>query len=447
MPLTVKEVRNAKPGRLLDGKGLYLLTKPEFAKNKDGSLILDGDGDKIPTGKGGAQSWVLRTQCAAFPDEVNPKTGKPYLKRKDFGLGGVTLDPIPSPLPLHKKKLLTLAEAREKARIWRDLAKNGINPSEYWRADTEPAPIPTFEQAAREYHKQVAKGWRNGKHSKQWLETLKLYAFPAIGGTTVDRIDAPDIQKLLLPIWLAKGETARRVRQRIGVVLDYAHGKGWRETEAPMRALNQLMGGIKQPKGGNFNAMPYKDLPAFMAKLRAGDFAVGRVALQFLILTAARSGEVRKAKWGEIDLDAAEWRVPAANTKTGRPHIVPLVPAAVELLQQMRRLFGGRAGDLVFPGTKGTMSDATLAKMLRTNGGGDHTVHGFRSTFRDWAADTGFADAWAEAALAHGNPDKTEAAYKRTTYFEQRREKLMPAWASFALSDGSNVIHLVRESA
>ncbi len=205
-----------------------------------------------------------------------------------------------------------------------------------------------------------------------------------------------------------------------------------------MRALNQLLKGIKQAKGSNFAAMPYAGLPAFMAGLRGGEFSVGRLALQFLILTAARSGEVRKAKWGEIEV--AEWRVPAENTKTGKPHIVPLVPAATDLLDQMRGLFGGRDEEFVFPGNKDVMSDATLAKALRVNGGSDYTVHGFRSTFRDWAADTGFADAWAEAALAHGNPDKTEAAYRRTTYFEQRRDKLMPAWASFALNDSSNVV-------
>jgi len=405
MPLTVKQVQSAKPGRLSDGKGLYMLTKPS-----------------------GAKSWVLRVQYEGH--------------RRDFGIGGVTLDAIPSPLPLHKKTLLTLAEAREKARIGRDMAKNGINPNDHWRADVEPESAPTFEAAAREYHKQVAKGWRNGKHKDQWLSTLEFYAFPILGSLRVDEISAPTLQRVLLPIWLSKGETARRVRQRIGVVLDYAHGKGWRDTEAPMRALNQLMGGIKQPKGGNFAAMPYKALPAFVAKLREAEFSVGRIALQFLILTAARSGEVRKAKWGEIDLEAAEWRVPAANTKTGRLHIVPLVPAAVDLLKQMQGLFGGRAGDLVFPGTKAMMSDATLTKALRVAGAGDYTVHGFRSTFRDWAADTGFADAWAEAALAHGNPDKTEAAYKRTTYFEQRRDRLMPAWAAFALNDSSNVLQL-----
>jgi integrase len=251
----------------------------------------------------------------------------------------------------------------------------------------------------------------------------------------IDEVDAASIQRVLTPIWLSKGETARRVRQRIGVVLDYAHGKGWRDTEAPMRAVTQLMGGIKQRQGGHFAAMPYKALPDFMATLRESEFAVGRRALEFLILTAARSGEVRKARWRDIDLEAGEWHVPAENAKTGKLHIVPLVAAASAILDDLYQKFEPCPDDFVFPGLNGAMSDATLAKAQRSAGGGDYTVHGFRSTFRDWAAENGFADAWAEAALAHVNPNRTESAYRRTTFFEQRRDKLMPAWADFA---GSN---------
>ena len=327
----------------------------------------------------------------------------------------------------------------------RELAKAGINPSSAWAQ--EDLIVPTFEAAARQYHGEVKKGWRNGKHGSQWLSTLEAYAFPIIGSTSIDAVDAEAIQKVLLPIWLTVPETGRRVRQRIGAVLDFAHSRKWRDTDAPMRAVNALMGRIKQPKRGNFAAMPYAELPAFMAKLRAGDFSIGRHALQFLILTVPRSGEVRKARWREVDLEAAEWRQPPENTKAGKPHIVPLVPAAIEILKELVGLFAPTPDDLIFPGLKGMMSDATLAKVLRVNGGAGVTVHGMRSTFRDWAAETGFADAWAEAALAHLNPDKTEAAYKRTTFFQQRKEKLMPAWASYALGDGSNVISLAERRA
>jgi len=390
--LSVRKIEHAKPGRYADGHGLYLLVKPS-----------------------GTKSWVLRVQHNG--------------RRHDFGLGAAITGLIDVDLPIQKRKSLTLVQAREKARMARELAKAGINPSSYWRAREET--VPSFEQVAKEYHGQVSKGWRNGKHGDQWLATMKAYAFPVIGAKLVDEIDARDIQRALAPIWLTKGETARRVRQRIAAVLDYAHGRGWRQSEAPMRAVNQLLGGLKQPKGGNFAAMPYNELPAFMAKLRQGEFSVGRLALQFLILTAARSGEVRKARWADVDAEAREWRVPPANSKTERLHIVPLVPAAVDILNEIRGAFGINPGDFIFPGLKGQMSDATLAKVLRTNGGGNYTVHGFRSSFRDWAADHGFPDGWAEAALAHANGNRVEGAYKRTTFFSQRQEKLMPAWEVF----------------
>ncbi|MCH8616542.1 tyrosine-type recombinase/integrase [Sphingomonas sp. SM33] len=408
MALTVKQVLNAKPGRHSDGKGLYLLVKPS-----------------------GSRSWVLRVQHRG--------------RRQDFGLGSVAMAPIDVAIPLHKRRSLTLGEAREKARIGRELAKAGINPSAEWRQEEER--IPTFTDVAEEYHAQVSKSWRNGKHGDQWLNTLRAYAFPTMGKLKVDEIDAATVHRALLPIWLSKGETARRVRQRIGVVLDYAHGKGWRSSEAPMRALAQLMSGIKQPKGNNFAAMPYRDVPTFMSKLEASDFSVGRKALHFLILTAARSGEVRKARWRDVDLEAREWRIPPENSKTARLHIVPLVPAAAAVLQDLREAFPGKPNDLVFPGLNGLMSDATLAKALRVAGGDQFTVHGFRSAFRDWAAETGFADAWAEAALAHTNPNRTESAYKRTTFFEQRRDKLMPAWASFVTNKSSNIISLAESRA
>jgi integrase len=261
-------------------------------------------------------------------------------------------------------------------------------------------------------------------------------------------VDAAAIQKVLLPFWLTKGETARRVKQRIGAVLDYAHAKGFRSSEAPMRAVNQLMRGIKQPKAGNFAAMPYKDLPAFIATVRDGGLSSGRLALQFLILTAARPGEVRFMQWKDVDLDAAEWRVPPEKAKADKLHIVPLVPAAIDILKLAASLNPPKPNGYVFPGLKGkTMSDATMAKVQRMAGGGDYTVHAMRSAFRDWAADNGYADSWCEAALAHLNPNKTEAAYRRTTFFEQRRDRLMPAWAAFVLNDQSKVVSLAEKRA
>lgn len=405
MTLTVKQVQHAKPGRHSDGKGLYLLVKPSRSK-----------------------SWVLRVQHGG--------------QRRDFGLGSVVLQSTGGMIPIERRKLLTLEEAREKARIGRGLAKAGINPSEEWRRQDEPEPH-SFRKMAEECHRQALKGWKNGKHRDEWLGSLERYAFPMIGPVSVEDVDAAAVHRVLLPIWLTKSETARRAKQRIGVVLDHAHAKGLRSAEAPMRAVNQLMKGIRQPKRGSFAAMPYKDLPAFMAKLRGSDVSVGKLALQFLILTAARSGEVRGATWSELDLEAAEWRNPADRMKAGKLHIVPLVPAAIDILKEMQGLFTTGPDDLVFPGMKGPMSDATMAKVLRVHGGEAFTVHGFRSAFRDWAADTGFADAWAEAAIAHANPNKTESAYRRTTYFEQRRDRLMPAWADF-LGGTTNVISIAK---
>lgn len=173
-------------------------------------------------------------------------------------LGGFTAEPIRTSLPIEKRKTLTLTEAREKARIGRELAKAGLNPSDEWRQGSAEVGR-TFRAVAEECHRQAVKGWKNTKHRDEWLSSLERYAFPVLGDLSPDEVDAAAIQRVLLPIWLPKGETARRVKQRIGTVLDYAHAKGWKATEAPMRATNQLMRGIRQAKGGNFAAMPYAD--------------------------------------------------------------------------------------------------------------------------------------------------------------------------------------------
>lgn len=388
--LTPMEVKNAKAGRHADGKGLYLLVKPS-----------------------GAKSWVLRVQVGG--------------RRRDYGLGSLDL--------------VSLAEARDRALEYRKAAKSGLDPS-LERKKAQRA-IPTFEEAARRYHETVKVSWRNGKHTDQWLSTLKAHAFPTIGSLRVDHIDAPTIQSVLLPIWLILPETARRVRQRITSVLDFAHGQGWRATETPRNAINTLMKRIKQPRrSGGFAAMPYVELPALMGKLKSETPTGGRLALQFLILTAARSGEVRGARWEEIDFEKAQWNIPADRMKAGEPHSVPLPPDAVEVLRQARELTTVRKDRPIFPGLKGQpFSDATLAKVLRVAGGGAYTVHGMRSAFRDWIAEqTTFPGDWAEAALAHTLPNKVEAAYKRTKFLDQRR-KLMTAWASFVGGD-TNVVRL-----
>lgn len=388
--LTAVQVKSARPGRHADGKGLYLLVKPS-----------------------GAKSWVLRVQVSG--------------RRRDFGLGSLDI--------------VSLTEARDKAQACRKMAKEGLDPAlERKKANRL---VPTFREAAESYHAAVKGSWRNGKHADQWLATLEAHAFPTIGSTRVDHVDAPMVQSVLLPIWLTLPETARRVRQRVGSVLDYAHGQGWRSTETPRNAVNTLMNRIKQPRRGpGFAAIPYAELPVFMSLLRDDQPSVGRLALQFAILTAARSGEVRGATWDEIDFEKEQWNIPAGRMKAGVAHSVPLSPLALELLRTIKELTGGRPGRPIFPGLKGKpLSDATLGKVLRVAGGVGYTVHGMRSAFRDWVAEqTTFPGDWAEAALAHTPPNKVEAAYKRTTFLEQRR-KLMAAWADY-LTEVSNVVQL-----
>jgi integrase len=360
---------------------------------------IDGDGLMMEIAPGGSRSWKLRVRVDG--------------KRRDFGLGSLSI--------------VTLIEAREKAREYRRLIAQGIDPVA--EKKKEKIVIPTFRAAAEQVHAEHKASWKNGKHQVQWITTLETYAYPFIGDRLVNDIEGPQIRKALLPIWLSKPETARRVRQRIGAVLDWAYVNGFRDSEAPMRSLSK--GLPRQPKDdGHFAAMPYTEIPVFIAKLRERT-SIGRVAMEVLILTAARSGEIRGATWGEFDLDKAMWSIPATRMKMGRPHFVPLAPQVLEALERAKA-FSAPCTDLVFPGMKlkTPMSDMTLLKILRNMEAGV-TVHGFRSTFRDWVADkTDFPGEVAEAALAHANSNKVEAAYRRTDFFEKRKA-LMDDWAAF----------------
>lgn len=370
------------PGRYMDGDGLMLEVKPS-----------------------GSKSWVVRLQANG--------------KRRDYGLGSF--------------KDIGLSEARDLARDYRKKLRLGLDPIAAQRAIST---TPTFAEAAATVHEEHKRGWRNGKHGAQWLATLKTYAFPAIGQLQVDAVTTGDVRDLLADIWLTKPETARRVRQRIGTVMDYAHGKGWREPFV-MSAVNKAL--PKQPrKSGRFEALPYSDVPAFLAKLRER-VSVGRLALEALILTAARSGEIRLARWSEIDMDNATWTVPAERMKAGKTHVVPLSNAAISLFKRAAEFRTGGSG-LVFPGAKRgrPLSDMTLLKILRDMNV-DATVHGFRSSFRDWCAEeTSFSGEVAEAALAHAIQNKVEAAYRRTDFLEKRR-KLMNSWGAFCSGSASIV--------
>ncbi|MES2698801.1 MAG: integrase arm-type DNA-binding domain-containing protein [Pseudomonadota bacterium] len=377
--LTAAQVRNLKtPGRYMDGDGLALvITAPQ---------------------KG---YWVLRAT-------VNGR-------RRDIGLGSLDL--------------VKLAEAREAAIDMRRDIQRGLDPvAERKRQKIE---ILTFKAAAKKVHAEQTASWKNGKHQDQWLNTLESYAFPKLGDRLVNDIEGPLIREVLLGIWLSKPETARRVKQRIGVVLDWAYANGMRLTEAPMRSLNRAL--PRQPKkDGHFAAMPYEDVPAFIEHLHKRN-SVTRLALEFLILTAARSGEVRGAKWSEIDLESKLWTVPANRMKVGKKHTVPLTAAAINVLERARPFYA-ECSDLVFPGRNvlRPLSDMTLLKVMRC-AELPFTVHGFRSAFRDWAAErSSYPGEVAEAALAHTVANRVEAAYRRTDYLDKRK-LLMKDWADFVM--------------
>ena len=263
------------------------------------------------------------------------------------------------------------------------------------------------------------------------MSSLRRHAFPGLGRRRIDHITVADIQAALEPIWTEIPDMARKVRQRIGTVLNFAHGKGWRATEAPGKSVS--MGLAKRKKPGNYAAMPYAEVPAFVAALNRAPSTFGRMALLFTIYTAARSGETRNARWSHIDFEQRLWTRPAELMKMREAHSVTLNEGAIAILRQIESLQRG-ADDLIFPSTKGTpLSDMTLSKVVR-EARHPYTVHGFRSSFRDWAAENmpEVPDPVAEAALAHAVPDKIVAAYKRTVFVEMRRG-LLAAWSEFLL--------------
>ena len=374
----------------------------------------DGDGLFLLVGKRGGKSWMVRIQ----------KDGR----RRDIGLGSASKVPL---------KL-----ARQRASEVREQVEAGIDPvAERAKA----AGIPTFREAAKQVHAEHKASWKNAKHKAQWLSTLETYAFPAFGDRSVAQVDAPAVRDALAAIWLEKPETARRLRQRIRTVIDWAVAKGYRESALAMPVIDKALP-KQRAKVRHHKALPYAELPAFMADLRETE-SMGRQALEAVILTAARSGEVRLATWGELDLEAATWTVPAERMKAGREHIVPLSAPAVALFERMKaHRRDDASAALVFPGMKRgkPLSDMTLTKAMRDMGK-EETPHGFRSTFRDWVAEqTTWPADLAEAALAHVVSDKTVAAYQRGSMLEKRRE-LMAVWADYCEgASGGNVVRLAR---
>lgn len=361
----------------------------------------DGDGLFLRVTGVGVGQWKLRIQHDG--------------KRRDIGLGS--------------SKLVSLAAARAKAADARKAIREDGRDLIAEKREAKAATI-TFREAALALHEAHKHQWANAKHSSQWLATLKTYAFPSLGAKPVGVIAARDIIAAIAEVWTAKPETGRRVRQRICAVLDYAHARGWRTSEAPARSLTAGKGLPKQAGGKHHPAMPYAEVPAFLTRLRVTGGVWGRLALEFLIFTAARSQEVRLATWEEFDLEGRLWTVPAEHMKMRRAHSVPLSPEALAVLHSALavRLRGTK---LVFPGAnRSIMSDMTLLAVIRRMKE-PVTVHGFRSSFRTWVAEkTDFPGEVAEAALAHQNRNEIERAYQRGALLEKRR-KLMDAWGAY----------------
>lgn len=372
----------------------------------------DGDGLFLKVDKRGGAYWLLRLQ----------RDGK----RQDMGLGSA--------------KLITLAEARAKAVEFRKAVKVEGRDVLTEKKDEAAAKV-TFRTAACQYHAENKAGWKSLVYARQWLASLENYAFPKLGNLTTGSIEAADIITVVTPIWQEIPETARQVRNRICAVLDYAHAKGWRSREAPsgngsLKAGRGLPRQVKKQE--NRKAMPYIALPSFIVALRRRP-SFSRLALELLILTGVRSQEVRMATWSEFDIEGRLWTISANHMKRNKTHIVPLSDAALSVLAKASalRLSGT---DIVFPGMAGeAMSDGTMLKVLKEMSEPFH-VHGFRSSFTDWAANDGFPDAVVEAALAHKTPDAVQAAYRRTTYLGTpdnpgERVRLMQAWGHYCVGN------------
>ncbi|QLC25082.1 integrase arm-type DNA-binding domain-containing protein [Parasphingopyxis algicola] len=376
MSLTALKVKTAPPGRHGDGRGLYLVVKDS-----------------------GTRSWVLRIQHRG--------------RRRDLGLG-----PFPD---------VSLAEARIGAMELRKQVRAGLDPvAERRRGNMV---IPSFETAARACYDALKEGWKNRRHAS-WIASLENHVFPAIGTLPVDEVDSAVVRDVLEPIWLTIPDTARRILQRIGAVLDFAHIRGWLPNEVSLRSVRK--GLPRQTATTNhLAAMHYNEVPAFMAKLTDLPPTVGRDALRLTILTAVRSNETRLATWPEFDLRKALWTIPGARMKMNEPHIVPLSRPAIVLLRRVKRERSGH-GDLVFSvSSDKPISDMTMIKVLRDMDIEQVTVHGFRSSFTDWVAEeTDTPKEVADKALAHKIPNRVEAAYRRTDFLAKRR-KLMAAWAAY----------------
>ena len=370
----------------------------------------DGHGLILRVTRAGTKQWVQRLRIRG--------------KRRELGLGGYPL--------------VTLAMAREAALANRRAVHAGGDPlAEKRRAHG----VPTFTEAARKVFELRRDGWRNAKHAGQWITTLEQFVFPRIGARGVDEITTEDVIAVLSPIWHSKPTTAKRVRQRIGAVLTWAVAQGLRP-DNPADAVKAVLPKPNGAGGNAHRALPYIEVADAIAAVRAcGAAPVLKLAFEYLVLTAARAGEVRLATWDEIDMDAATWTVPGERMKAGREHRVPLSGRAVEVLGEAQALRSKR-GDLVFPSRGGRpLTERGFVQAL-SRLGIDATAHGFRASFRVWAQEcTNIPREVCEAALAHTLKDKSEAAYARSDLFSKRRD-LMERWTLYLSPAPADVVSL-----
>jgi len=405
----------------------------------------DGEGLYLQVASGNAKSWLFRYTLRG--------------KAREMGLGSAG-DP-PDGVPLAKARILA-GEVRARLRAGVDpITDRNAERAALVRAEAEAAER-TFKAAATALVESKKAGWRNAKHAAQWLATLEAHAFPVIGDLPVTTIATDDVLRVLRPIWERIPETASRLRQRIEAVLDAARVKGWRAGENPARWKGHLAGELPQPRKvkrvRHRPALAWQDIGTFMAALTKRD-GISAQALRFTILTAARTGEVRGMRWREVDLETKVWTVPGDRMKAARMHRVPLSPASLAVLAEVRPLMA-KPADLVFPSVRKNvaLSDMALSEVVRRmNEGAEDGApprwhdaegrgvvpHGFRSSFRDWAGETRpEGREVVEAALAHTIKDKAEAAYARSDLLEKRRP-LMDAWGEQCLRPPADVVSLV----
>ncbi|MBO0334944.1 integrase arm-type DNA-binding domain-containing protein [Sneathiella sp. CAU 1612] len=373
-------------------------------------MYADGGGLYLQVSSFDTKSWIYRFTR-------NRRT-------RDMGLGG-----FPD---------VSLSEAREEAQNCRKLVRKGLDPIEIRKSErqalqAETVKTMTFKQCADKYVAAHSKGWKNVKHARQWTSTLETYVYPVIGNLSVKDVDIGLVLKILEPIWSEKSETASRVRGRIESVLDWATARKYREGENPARWKGNLdkilpaRSKVQQVK--HHAALPYDEMGDFMAALRKQE-GIAAMGLELLILTAARTGEIIKARWSEFDLDAAIWTIPAERMKAGKEHRVPLSAPALDVLARLREV---SQNEFILPGQrpKSGLSNMAFLQLLKRMNRNDLTAHGFRSTFKDWATErTNYPNEVSEMALAHSVGNKVEAAYRRGDLYE-KRVRIMRDWGRF----------------